>query len=326
MSPTRVLFIGFQDLVSACYNDFLESIGGKCPVSLYDPSEAIADQMSDVRVVVDQGGWGTHTMVDAARVAGIDLWQVIGTGVDHLDVKYILEKGITLANTPGIFSAVALAEHALFFIFCFAKNLHQSMENIRSGICFHPTNEELHNQTLGLIGFGASARELTKRASALGMRILAVDAAEVPRSVVDQYHLDFLGSPQDLPRLLAEADYLSLHAPLTSQTRHLVSDAAFRLMKPTAVLVNVARGGIVDEDALIRALQGGTIRGAGLDTFAHEPLDPLHPLLQMKNVIATPHVAGATRATSRRRCQAAAENVFRIGNGLPPLYQVTAVE
>lgn len=326
MSTIRVLFVGFKDLAPPCYRDFLEAIGGQCTVSLYDPSRPIADQLDGVRVVVDQGGWGTHAMVNAAKTAGVDLWQVIGTGLDHLDVKYILEKGIGLANTPGIFSGIALAEHALFFMLCFAKNLHESVDNIRSGVFFHPTNEELQDKTLGLVGFGASARELAKRASALGMRILAMDAVEVPQSVLNEYHVEFLGGPQDLAKVLAEADYVSLHAPLTSKTRHLIDETAFGLMKPTAVLVNVARGRIVDEKALIHALQTGKIRGAGLDTFAHEPLDPSHPLLHMKNVIATPHVAGGTTATLRRRTHAAAQNVFRIAKGLPPLYQVTASE
>jgi phosphoglycerate dehydrogenase-like enzyme len=326
MPSIRVLFIGFQDLMSPCYDDFLEVIGGQCTVSLYDPSRPMADQLHGVRVVVDQGGWGTHAMVDAAEAAGVYLWQVIGTGLDHLDVKYILEKRIGLANTPGVFSGIALAEHALFFMLCFAKNLPQSVENVRSGVFFHPINEELQGKILGLVGFGASARELAKRAWPLGMRIMAVDAVEVPGPLADLYHVDFLGSPQNLAKVLAEADYLSLHVPLTSKTRHLIDDAAFGLMKPTAVLVNVARGEVVDEEALIRALQSGKIRGAGLDTFAHEPLDPSHPLLHMKNVIATPHVAGGTRATLQRRAQAAAQNVFRIAEGLPPLYEVKAAE
>jgi D-3-phosphoglycerate dehydrogenase len=326
MSSIRVLFIGFRDLVSLCYDDFLEVMDGQCTVSLYDPSRPIADQLHNVKVVVDQGGWGTHAMVDAAKVAGVELWQVIGTGLDHLDVNYILQKGIGLANTPGVFSGIALAEHALFLMLCFAKNLLQSADNVRSGVFFHPINEELQDKTLGLVGFGASARELAKRAWALGMRILAVDAVDVPLPVVNECHVDFLGGPQDLAKVLAESDYVSLHAPLTSKTRHLIDETAFGHMKPTAVLVNVARGGIIDEKALIHALQTGKIRGAGLDTFAHEPLDPSHPLLHMKNVIATPHVAGGTTATLRRRTGAAAQNVFRIAKGLPPLYQVTVVE
>jgi phosphoglycerate dehydrogenase-like enzyme len=320
----KILFIGFRDLVHPCYDDFLDAIKGKYPVSLFDPKLSIPEQFGDVEVVVDQGGWGSHEMVDAA--AAVKLWQVIGTGLDHLDVKYILGKGVPLANTPGVFSGIALAEHALFFMFCFAKNLHLSASNIRSGVFYHPMNEELEGKTLGLVGFGASGRELAKRASALGMRILAVDAAQVPPAVLAEHHVDFFGRPEELDKVLAEADYVSLHAPLTSKTRHLINKRALGLMRPTAVLLNVARGEIVDQPALVEALQAGKIRGAGLDTFAHEPLDPSHPLLQMANVIATPHIAGGTRGTLRRRTAAAAENIFRTAKELPPLYQITTVE
>jgi phosphoglycerate dehydrogenase-like enzyme len=325
MSST-ILFIGFQDLVHPCYDDFLEAIGGQYTVSLYDPDLPFTDQLRGVRVVVDQGGWGTHAMVDAAVNGGVALWQVIGTGLDHLDVKYILEAGIPLANTPGIFSGIGLAEHALFLMLCFAKNFNLSTNNIRSGVFFHPMNEELEGKTLGLIGLGASGRELAKRAWALGMRIAAVDTVEAPASVLEECHIEFFGGSQDIEKVLQEADYVSLHVPLTSKTRHLINKTTLELMKPTAVLVNVARGDIVEEEALIDALRSGKIRGAGLDTFAHEPLDPAHPLLHMENVVATPHIAGGTRGTLRRRTQAAAQNIFRVDQGLPPLYQVTSVE
>jgi phosphoglycerate dehydrogenase-like enzyme len=187
-------------------------------------------------------------------------------------------------------------------------------------------NEELQGKTLGLLGFGGSARELAKRAWAMGMRILAIDVVGVPQEVQKEYHLDFFGDPTELGRLLRESDYLSVHIPLTAKTHNLISRESFRQMKPTAVLINAARGEIVDETALIDALQTGRIRGAGLDVFTQEPLDTNHPLLCMENVIATPHLAGATRGTSRRRGQAAAENVFRVAQGLLLLYLVTLEE
>jgi D-3-phosphoglycerate dehydrogenase / 2-oxoglutarate reductase len=326
MAKTKILFIGFQDLVHPCYDDFLEAIGAEYDVSLYDSHLPVADQMRDVRAVVDQGGWGSHEMVDAAVAAGAKLWQVIGTGLDHLDVSYILQSRIPLANTPGIFSGIALAEHAIFLMLCFAKNICLSTNNIRSGVFLHPMNDELEGKTLGLVGLGASGRELAKRANALGMRIMAVDAVEVPPSVLEECHIEFFASSQELGTLLPRADYLSLHTPLTSKTRHLVDERALGCMKRTAVLVNVARGELVEEKALIDALRSGTIRGACLDTFAHEPLDPAHPLLHMENVVATPHIAGGTRGTLRRRTQAAAENIFRIVQGVPILHQVTSIE
>jgi phosphoglycerate dehydrogenase-like enzyme len=322
----RVLFIGFKDLVHPWYDDFLEAIDGKHTVELYDPKSPMAPQFRDAQVVVDQGGWGTHEMIDTAIGSGVKLWQVIGTGLNHIDVKYLLEKGVAIANTPGIFSGIALAEHALFLMLCLAKNLDESRKNLQSGVFYHPMNEELEGKTLGLVGFGGSARELAKRAWALDMRVLAVDAVDVPQAVQEEYHLSFFGGPEDLDILLRQADYLSIHTPLTTKTHHLINHESFRLMKPTAVLINVARGEIVDEAALLEALQTGRIRGAGLDVFTQEPPDPNHPFLHMENVVTTPHIAGATRGTSQRRGRAAAENVHRVAQGLPPLYQVTSAE
>jgi D-3-phosphoglycerate dehydrogenase len=322
----KVLFIGFSDIVHPWYDDFLEALGSEHSVELYDPKSPRAPQFQDAQVVVDQGGWGTHEMIDTAIASGVKLWQVIGTGLNHIDVQYLLEKGVPIANTPGIFSGIALAEQALFFMLCFAKNPDASRRNMQSGVFYRPMNEELEGRTLGLVGFGASARELAKRAGAMGMRILAIDAVEVPRSVQEEYHLDFCGSPTELDRVLRASDYLSIHTPLTSKTLHLINRESFDLMKPTAILINVARGEIVDEAALLEALQTGRIRGAGLDAFTQEPLDPNHPFLHMENVVTSPHIAGMTRGTSQRRGKAAAENVHRVAQGLPPLHRVTSAE
>jgi D-3-phosphoglycerate dehydrogenase len=319
----KVLFIRFRDHIHPWYDDFLEAIGGKHAVQMYEPGDPVGPQFRGVGVVVDQGGWGTREMVDAALSSGVKLWQVIGTGLDKLDVKYILEKGLPLANTPGVYSGVALAEHALFMMLCLAKKLDESRRNVRSGVFFVPMTEELEGKRLGLVGFGASARELAKRAGPMGMQIAAIDAADVPKPVQEQYQLEFFGGVEDLPKLLADSDYVSIHVPLLPATRHMINRESFALMKRTAILVNVARGEIVDEAALIEALQTGRIRGACLDAFAQEPLDPGHILLHMENVVATPHQAGQSFGTSRRRGKAAAENVFRVDQGLPPLHQVT---
>jgi phosphoglycerate dehydrogenase-like enzyme len=239
-----------------------------------------------------------------------------------VDRERILASGMRLANTPGLFSAVALAEHALFLMLCFAKRLRDSERNVRSGRFHGPVNDELHSRTLGMVGFGASARELAARARAFGMPRLAIDARVISAADRDAFGLAFAGSPDDLEHLLRQSDYVSLHVPLTPATRHMLGPEQLAAMRPGAVLINVARGAVVDQPALVEALRARRIRGAGLDVFDGEPLPPEHPLLHLENVIATPHVAGATDGTSRRRGAAAAENVMRIGAGLPPLYEI----
>ena len=321
----KVLYIGMPNLMRPWYDDFLAAVGGQFPVVLYDPDKPAAEQFRDVGVVVALGGAQmTRPMIDTALASGVKLWQIVGTGLDHVDVPYFLEKRMPLANTPGQFSSIALAEHAILLMLCLAKNLHQSFANVRSGVFSLPTTTELAGGTLGLIGLGASGSELARRAWALGMRVLAIDVRQVPQTVLDELHVEFFGGPEQLDHVLANADYLSLHTPLTAQTRHLIGRQALARMKRTACLINVARGEIVDEEALVEALREGRIGGAGLDAFGREPLPPDHPFLHMANVVTTPHIAGGTVETSRRRSQAAAENVRRVARGLSPLYQVTS--
>jgi phosphoglycerate dehydrogenase-like enzyme len=323
----KVLFLGTSNLLHPWYDDVLEVAAGRWPIPLFDRSQPIAPQFEGLDVVIDQGGnHGTHELIDAASKAGVKLWQVLGTGLDHTDVAYILKKGIPLANTPGQFSSIALAEHALFLMLLFAKKFNESQRSVRNQVLCEPMNEELHGKTLGLLGFGASGRELAMRAKVIGMRIMAIDVTDIPPSVQEQHGLAFCGKSEELPRLLAESDYLSIHMPLTTATRHMLDAAALSAMKPKAVVINVARGEIIDEMALAEALQTGRIRGAGLDVFPKEPVDPNHPLLQLPNVVATPHVAGVTFGTSYRRAQAVVANVERVAQGLPLLYQVTSVE
>ena len=301
---------------------FEKAIDGRFPIQIFDPEQSIVEQFQGIEVVVDPGGqFGSRNLIDTAVAAGVKLWQVTTNGTEHVDVAFFLERELALANSPGPLSAVPLAEHVLMVILCFTKNLHlnraQDWEPI---LC-----EELAGRTVGLIGFGASARAVAERVWPLGMRIIATEISDISKEDQDKYHVDFIGKPSDLDSVLARSDYLSLHLHLNSETRHLIDQRALELMKPTAVLINIARGGLVDEAALVEALKTGQIKGAGLDVFAHEPLDPNSPLLRMDNVIATPHSSAYTPGTPRRRFGAAAENVVRIAEGKPPINLVTTL-
>ena len=214
-----------------------------------------------------------------------------------------------------------LAEHVVMLILCFAKNLDHN----RAAGWQRMIGEELAGKKLGLIGFGASAREVARRAWPLGMQILAIDVVDFPQAELDEFHVESLGGPEKLDSVLSQADYLSLHVHLNAATRHMIDRRALGLMKPTAVLLNVARGELIDEAALVEALQQGWIKGAGLDVFEQEPLPSDHPLLQLENVILTPHSSGYTPDTPRRRMEAAVANVERIAKGLPPGDLVTTL-
>ncbi len=323
----KVLFLGQATNLEPWFGDVVTAVGEEHEVVLWDADAPLGPQIRDALVVVDQGGGvGHQATVDAAARAGVKLWQVLGTGLDHVDVQYILDRALPLANTPGPFSSVALAEHALFLMLYFAKNFPAAQHNLRAGRFYRPMNNELDGATLGLIGVGASARELARRASACGMRVLGIDVQPPPAEVLAQLNVTYLGGPPALDGLLGQADYVSIHVPLTGRTRHLLDARALRLMRPHSVLINVARGGIVDQDALVEALRRQSLRGAGLDVFDTEPLAPDSPLFQLENVVLTPHVAGVTTGTSRRRAGAVAENVRRTAAGLPPLFAITTAE
>lgn len=318
----KVLFIPFQDLLHPWYEGVAEPLAGRCEIELFDASRPFEQQVKDADVVVDQGGWGTRAMIDASIEAGVKLWQVLGTGLDHFDVDYVLDRGLPLANTPGQYSASSLAEQAMLLMLCFAKNLDLCRKNLHNGKFYHPFNDDLSGRALGLVGFGASGRELARRASAFGMKVMVVEALEVSSSAAREFGLSFVGSPSDLDAMLPQVDYVSLHVPLTSETSGLLNRQRLALLKATAVVINVARGGLIDEAALIEALQQNRIGGAGLDVFAEEPLPMSSALLQLDNVVATPHVAGGSRRTAELRGSAVAENVIRVLEGRPILHAV----
>ena len=289
---------------------------------MLDRAAPLAPQFEGARVVVDQGGHGTREMIDAGAEAGVELWQVVTTGVDHSDVGYMLERGLRVSNTPGLFSSVALAEHVLFLMLFIAKKFRESEASLRAGILYRPLNDELEGTTLGLVGLGASGRELARRAAVLGMRVNAIDAFPVAPGELASLGVERCDGPDELDRLLAESDYVSIHIPLTAETRHLIDAGKLAMMKPSAVLINVARGGIVDEAALAAALTSGRLRAAGIDVFSQEPPAADDPLLALPQVVATPHVAGTTYGTSRRRGVVCVENLTRIAQGLAPLYEI----
>ncbi len=323
----KIVYLGLVKNPHPWYQDFLEANQGRHVVHFYDPDQPTAEQFAGASVVVDAAGLvGDRELIDAASTAGVRLWQVQGVGIDDVDFPYFAQKGIPVAKMPGSTSGNGLAEHALFLMFCVTKNLHDTDRCVRSGVFAEYVNDELEGKTLAIIGLGASGSKLAPKAAALGMRVVAVDIIDIPAERLKQLGVDFFGGPDDLDRLLKEADYLSLHTPLTSQTRHSIDARALSLMKPTAILINVARGGLVEQEALTDALKSGRLRGAGLDVFETEPVDPKHPLLHMNQVVATSHIAGGTTGTSRHRATAALENIDRIAKGQPLLNLISGAD
>jgi phosphoglycerate dehydrogenase-like enzyme len=323
----KILFMSQPQVLHPLFDEFCAGAPEHYEIALYQSELPAPPQFEGVNVVVEVGGAvSTPELRDLGSEADLLLWQILGTGLDDVDVAGFLGRGIRLANTPGQFSAVALAEHALFLMLLFAKRFQESQISIEEQLFCVPFTEELAGRTLGLIGFGASARELAKRAVAFGMRVLAFDVSPIPADMQSELGVECGSRPDELDLIYREADYISLHVPLSAQTRHLIDARALGLMKPTAVLVNVARGEVVDEHALADALAGGRLFGAGLDVFGQEPVPPEHPLRNVRGVIATPHIAGVSDGTAFRRTRAALANIAKIEQGLEPDFVIRSAD
>ena len=243
----------------------------------------------------------------------------IGIGMDQVDLAAAAEHGVTVVNAAGA-QAVAVADHAMALMLCLARNVMTSHAHIVAGERNPPWEYmgcELDGKTLGIIGFGAIGRRLARRAHAFGMAVQAFDPY-VPTEVVRQAG----ATPRRLDELLAGSDFISIHVPLTDETRHLIGAAELAAMRPTAYLINTARGPIVDETALVAALGGGAIAGAGLDVFEEEPLAAGSPLLDLDTVVLTPHIAGWAIEAQTRTQESVVTDVARVLRGEPPVSPV----
>ena len=187
---------------------------------------------------------------------------------------------------------------------------------------WQPVGRELTGLKLGIIGFGASGQALARRARAFEMEIHAINRSPIDRVLVEEIPFELVGTQDDLDRVIGECDVVSLHLPLDDVTRQIMSARRIDLMKRDAYLVNVARGGLVDQDALLEAVADGRIAGAGLDVFAEEPPDPSHPAFRLPNLLVTPHIAGSTNGTFRNRGLCIADNLDRVAGGHEPHHRV----
>ena len=264
--------------------------------------------------------WHVLKPCTAAVIAAapkLRLIQKIGVGVNTIDIEAARARGIAVCNLPGT-NAQAVAEMALLLMLATLRRLPQFDASLRAGgWAASPEVQdhlgELHGRTVGLVGYGDIPKRLAPVLAALGCRVLYTARSPKPGAV---------GDFVDLPTLLAQSDVISLHVPLTPETTHLIDAAAIARMKPGAILINTARGGLVDQAALTAALASGRLGGAGLDVFAHEPADPADPLFRLDTVVVAPHVAWVTTGTFDRCFALAAENCRRLAAGEALLHRV----
>jgi phosphoglycerate dehydrogenase-like enzyme len=252
-----------------------------------------------------------------ARAAGLRWFQAASAGVDRLGQSGFLERQVMVTNSSGV-AVTPIGEYVLMVMLMFAKSAHRLFRSQaeRRWTRFLPA--ELRGRTVGVVGMGHIGTEVARLAQAFGCRVLAIRGSAARRRRGEP-PADELLPPSDLRYLLSESDYVVLAVPLTERTRHLIGEQELRAMKPAAVLINISRGAVVDEAALVRALKEGWIGGAALDVFEREPLSEESELWDMENVIVSPHVSGATEIYFQRAVPIFCENLRRYLDGRPLL-------
>ena len=238
-----------------------------------------------------------------------------GVGVDRVDLEAATEAGVVVTNTPGA-NHIAVAELTLGLMLSLARRIPQHDRTVREGSWERVRGSELAGKTLGIVGLGWISRELIRRASAFDMKIV-VQTAYPDKEIADRYGLEYV----PLEDLLERADYVSLHCSVTPERCDLIGEKELRAMKPSSYLVNTARGELVDEEALLTALQEGWIAGAAMDAFKEEPATA-SPLVRLDNFVATPHIGAATFESILRMATLAVENTLQVLRGERPPYVV----
>jgi len=245
-----------------------------------------------------------------------------GIGVDNVDLDAATERGILVTNVPD-YCIDEVSAHAVALLLACARRIVFMDKMVRHGGYDSAAARPVHRltgSTVGLVGFGRIGQSVAHKLRGFGLRLLACDPF-VPDETVREYGVE----PVELEKLLRESDYVSLHVPVTPNTRHLIGAEQLSMMKPTAFLINTSRGGLIDQGALIQALQDGTIAGAGLDVLEQEPPAPDDPLLRLDNVTLTPHMAYYSEAALRDAKRLVAEEVLRVLSGQPPRNAVNEV-
>ncbi len=275
--------------------------------------EALSGAAADAEVILHWAG--SADLLRAAFLADRNVRWVHSrsAGLDKTLFPELVQSAVPLTNGSGVFSP-SLGEFALAAILYFAKDFRRMLRNQEAGRWEQFEVEEIARQTVGIVGYGDIGRAVASRVHAMGMRVLALKrhAPASPDPFIARYF-----APQELLPMLSECDYVVVAAPLTAETRHMIGDAALAAMKPSAVVINIGRGPVVDQAALVRALTEKRIKGAGLDVFEMEPIPPGDPIYKLENVLVSPHCADHTKDWLNQAMRFFLEQYERFSSGQP---------
>ena len=290
----------------------IEAVGN---VRIFDalPAEQVISAIGDSDAVIVNKAKITDEVMDACK--NLRFVGLFATGYNNIDTKAAKERGIVVCNVPG-YSTSSVTQHTFALILHFASHADDYAASVARGDWANSSTfsylsfpiSELAGKTLGIFGFGTIGKSVANVAKAFGMNVIATVRRPVAFDGVEFVDKD---------TLFARSDYLSLHCPLTDDTKHFVNAETLAKMKPTAVIINTARGGVIEEEALTEALNRGQIRGAGIDVLDIEPMRPHHPYLTAKNCYITPHVAWGSIEARTRLVDLVAENLRAFEKGEP---------
>ena len=273
--------------------------------------------LAEAHGIIGSGLAITPELLDAAPK--LEVISTISVGYDNIPVDELTRRGIMLCNTPDVLTETT-ADTGFTLIMATARRVVELAEWVKAGqwqASIGPSlyGSDVHGKTLGMVGFGRIGQAVAKRgALGFGMKVLYSNAS--PKPAIEQQ----LGATRrELDELLAESDFVCVTVPLTAETERLIGAQQFALMKRSAIFINIARGKVVDESALVSALENGVIKAAGLDVFEQEPLSASSPLPHMPNVVALPHIGSATHETRDAMAQRAVDNIRLALQGEPPI-------
>ncbi|MFW6180894.1 MAG: C-terminal binding protein [Spirochaetota bacterium] len=318
----KILFTGKRLFMKFADLDYFHRRAGEAGLRVVtvpgEDDRELIEQAADASAVVLIARNIHRGIIDAMRRC--ELIQTLSVGYDCVDVEHATSRGIPVSNTPA-YCTDEVANHAMTLILSVARKLQRIIPETSKGVWEYAYTKPILNfegRTLGVIGLGRIGRRIAPKARGFGMRVAAYD----PYVDEDIFRLMEVRRFHELEELLREADYLTVHAPLTPETRHMLDAGAFGLMKPHAVVVNTARGSIIHEQALVEALAEGRIGGAGVDVLETEPPSPDNPLLHLDSAVVTPHIAWYSEESFKRDMEQGMNEVIRVLNGKRPWYIV----
>jgi D-3-phosphoglycerate dehydrogenase len=318
----KVVFTGFR--MFAKFKDFsyfenrAAEAGLKIVYVKSDNDEDLIEEVKDASAIVLIARNITPRIIDSLEKC--ELIQTLSVGYDCVDVAAATAKKIPVCNTP-VYCTDEVANHAITLVLSVARKIHLIIPNTRNASWDYLYTKPVYNfkdKTFGIIGLGRIGRTIVQKAKGFQMKVAAYD----PYVDDDIFRLKDVDRKYELDDLLRESDYITIHAPLTTETFHMINDRAFDLMKESAVIVNTARGAIIDEDALCRALEKGKIAGAGIDVLEKEPPTGDTQLVKLKNAVVTPHIAWYSVESFKRDMVLGMDELISVLDGRRPRYIV----